>query len=175
MIAIVVDYQHDFIDGELRVPGAYEIMLPIEKICMDADFVIATRDWHSPTHSSFKGNGGIWPAHCIAGSWGATIIPRIERFASVVISKGMDDKKDGYSAVENPHFIPLLRNASVYDADEIVVCGLALDRCVGSTVLDIAEFGFENIIVPSGATRGLDKELVAKTLESFKEYGVHYV
>ena len=91
-----------------------------------------------------------------------------------MISKGINILKPGYSATENPVFIPILASSLRRD-EEIVVCGLALDYCVGSTALGIADYGFENIIVPGNATRGISQETTDLVLRKFKEYGVRYV
>src|ERR1051325_209137 len=121
-IAVVVDMQHDFlVGGALYVHGSEDIMDPIYQICKNSDLVIATRDWHPSDHSSFLENGGPWPKHCVKGTFGAQIYPGVDELADVVISKGMNKDSFGYSAGENPAFIPLLRSVTNSD-DHIVVC-----------------------------------------------------
>ncbi len=177
MILVVVDYQYDFLPhtmtSALPVPGGWDILDEIAKLARKADFVIATRDWHPINHSSFKIFGGQWPVHCVAGSKGAEIAHTIDAYADVVISKGTNILKPGYSATENPAFIPILTSSLRLDK-KIVVCGLALDYCVGLTALGIADHGFENVTVPGNATKGINLKTINLMLLKLEKHGVKY-
>ena len=76
-ILLIVDPQNDFITGSLAVEGAKEKMMKLaEYINGDHpsyDYVCVTMDTHPEDHCSFKENGGIWPTHCVEGTWGAEI------------------------------------------------------------------------------------------------------
>lgn len=73
---LVVDMQNDFVheNGALRVPTAAATVEPIRSLLERARkagaLVIYTQDWHTSDDPEFR----IWPAHCVAGTWGAQII-----------------------------------------------------------------------------------------------------
>lgn len=73
---LIIGVQNDFLPGRsLAVAGGNEIIPLLNRYI--ADFhserlpIFATRDWHPAGHCSFKIEGGLWPAHCIAGTAGA--------------------------------------------------------------------------------------------------------
>jgi len=76
---LVVDMQNDFVheNGALRVPAAAATVEPIRSLLERARkagaLVIYTQDWHSSDDPEFR----IWPAHCVAGTWGAQIISEL--------------------------------------------------------------------------------------------------
>ena len=37
--------------------------------------VVATQDWHPESTPHFAKDGGIWPVHCVADTWGAELHP----------------------------------------------------------------------------------------------------
>ena len=78
---IVVDVQNDFADpdGSLSVAGAATIIprinREIESAQANGALVVATQDWHPPSTPHFAKDGGIWPVHCVADTWGAALSP----------------------------------------------------------------------------------------------------
>src|SRR3989304_5172162 len=40
--------------------------------------VVYTQDWHPPSTPHFAKDGGVWPVHCLAGSWGAALHPALD-------------------------------------------------------------------------------------------------
>jgi nicotinamidase/pyrazinamidase len=81
---IVVDVQNDFADpaGSLSVEGATRV-IPIVNAAIaeirDAHgLVVYTQDWHPETTPHFEKDGGIWPVHCVADTWGAELHPDLE-------------------------------------------------------------------------------------------------
>ena len=153
---VVVDFQNDFAspDGALSVRGGDALAPRINELMRSGayDLVVATRDWHPPDHGSFTAQGGVWPVHCVGGTWGAEFHPAL----SVVgpsVRKGTNGE-DGYSgfSMKDPttgETIPtelegLLRDR---DIDKVVVVGLATDYCVSSTALDAARLGFRTEVL----------------------------
>jgi nicotinamidase/pyrazinamidase len=111
--------------------------------------VVYTQDWHPPTTPHFQKDGGIWPVHCVAGSWGAQFHSALAVLpAGQLVRKGVTGE-DGYSAfsVREPEtgeesatgLDGLLRDHRVR---RVVVVGLATDYCVKETVLDAIRNGF---------------------------------
>jgi nicotinamidase/pyrazinamidase len=152
---IVVDVQNDFADpaGSLSVAGGAAIIPTINaEIAMATSagaLVVATQDWHPESTPHFAKDGGIWPVHCVADSWGSELHPDLELPPDAPrVHKGANGE-DGYSgftmrdpttAQEIPTELDgLLRDRGVED---VVVVGLATDYCVSATALDGARLGY---------------------------------
>jgi nicotinamidase/pyrazinamidase len=163
---IVVDVQNDFADprGSLYVRDA-EAVIPIINEQVDAArtagaFVVYTQDWHPASTPHFKKDGGIWPVHCVKGTWGAQFHPDLE-VVGESLKKGTEGE-DGYSAfsVRDPRsgesaptlLEEMLRERGVR---AVTVCGLATDYCVVETVLDARRLDFSTGVL-SEAIRAVD-------------------
>jgi nicotinamidase-related amidase len=155
---IVVDFQNDFTPGgALGVRDGDAIAGRINELAASGgfDLVVATRDWHPPDHGSFAEQGGIWPAHCVAGSEGAELHPALDgALVDVIVDKGQDRDADGYSGFEATELERVLRER---DIDELVLTGIATDYCVKNTALDALRAGFA-VTVDRDAVRGVDVE-----------------
>ena len=163
---LVVDVQNDFTDpdGSLAVPGGERVVPVIDREIRDAvaagATVVYTQDWHPPVTPHFRSSGGIWPDHCVAGTWGAEFHPDLD-VRGAIVRKGVDGG-DGYSAfsVRDPDtgqtaataLGSLLQQRGV---DRIVVVGLATDYCVVETVLDARRLGLD-VEVLADAVRAVD-------------------
>ena len=153
---IVVDVQRDFLPGgALAVPDGDEVIAPINALAASGGFdaIFATRDWHPPDHLSFTDQGGIWPPHCVAGTDGAQLDPRLatDRI-DVIIDKGSAREGDGYSAFESDELRTLLRTERV---TAVTVTGLATDFCVLNTARDALHEGLL-VTIPRKAVRGIE-------------------
>jgi nicotinamidase/pyrazinamidase len=151
---IVVDVQNDFCaGGALAVPDGDAVVEPINRLEREARFVVATRDWHPPNHTSFRDYGGPWPVHCVQGSAGAELHPRLDRKQiDAVVDAGQAPDLEGYSGFEGTELEQVLRDHNV---NEVHVAGLALDYCVKATALDARRAGFV-VVVHRDATRSID-------------------
>lgn len=158
---IVVDVQNDFADpaGSLYVTGG-ETVVPfvnteIQAATKAGSFVVYTQDWHPPATPHFAKDGGVWPVHCVAGTWGAGLHPDL-LVAGPLLRKGTGGE-DGYSgfAVRNPvsgaetstGLALLLEERGV---TSVVVVGLATDYCVKATALDAAAGGLATTVLADG-------------------------
>jgi nicotinamidase/pyrazinamidase len=151
---IVVDVQNDFCQGgALAVPDGDAVVEPINRLMPRFDLVVATRDWHPPDHRSFVSQGGPWPEHCVQGTPGAELHPRLDRARiDAVVDKGQASDREGYSGFEDTQLEELLRERGV---DTVHVAGLALDYCVRATALDARRAGFD-VVLHRQATRPVD-------------------
>ncbi len=151
---IVVDMQNDFCSGgALEVPDGDAVIEPINRLAEQADFVVATRDWHPPDHGSFAANGGIWPVHCVRDTPGAQFHPDIDQSRiDAVVDAGRTPDREGYSGFEDTELERLLRER---DVTEVHVGGLALDYCVKETALDARRAGFD-VVLHRDATRPVE-------------------
>jgi nicotinamidase/pyrazinamidase len=165
---IVVDMQNDFADpkGSLYVRGGEEVVplvnREIELARGAGATVVYTQDWHPEHTPHFARDGGIWPVHCVQGTWGAEFHPQLE-VEGEVVRKGAGGE-DGYSGFSTRHpetgeerpteLEDLLRRRQIR---KVVVAGLATDYCVKETVIDAAERGFE-VALLSEAVRAVELE-----------------
>jgi nicotinamidase/pyrazinamidase len=150
---LVVDVQNDFADpaGSLAVTDGEAIVPILSAEAWSAiragAFVAYTQDWHPPSTPHFAKDGGIWPVHCVAGTWGSELHPALE-VVGPSIRKGSNGE-DGYSGftMRDPTtglMIPTELEAllRIRGIERVVIGGLATDYCVKATVLDAERLGF---------------------------------
>jgi nicotinamidase/pyrazinamidase len=152
---IVVDVQNDFADpaGSLSVAGGVSVIPVINgEIAMASSagaLVVCSQDWHPESTRHFAKDGGIWPVHCVADTWGAQLHPDLETPGDAPrVRKGVNGE-DGYSAftMRDPstgeetatELDRLLRQRGI---ERVVVVGIATDYCVKATALDAARLGY---------------------------------
>jgi len=182
---LVVDVQNDFADpaGSLFVRGGEEVVSRISDEVQRASaagaFVIYTQDWHPPSTPHFAKDGGIWPVHCVAETWGAELHPALV-VAGPSVRKGSNGEdcysgftmRDPETGEDRPTALEaLLQQCGVM---QVVVSGLATDYCVRGTVLDAVRLGFETVVltdavaavelVPGDADRALGQMAAAGAL-----------
>ena len=143
---IVVDVQNDFCPGgSLAVANGDEVVAPLNKLIKEfldrGEPVFKSRDWHPATAKHFASYGGIWPVHCVQNTPGAEFHKDLSDDPRItIISKGIDESADGYSAFDGTSLAQILHDEGV---TEVWVGGLATDYCVKHTVLDALHQGFE--------------------------------
>jgi nicotinamidase/pyrazinamidase len=168
---IVVDVQNDFCPGgALAVPEGDAVVGPINRLMEEIPFTVATRDWHPQDHGSFAAAGGPWPPHCVQGTEGAQLHPRLHADAiDAVLDKGQGRDDAGYSGFEGTELERLLRE---HDVERVHVTGLALDYCVRATALDARRAGFD-VVMHRDAVRAIgDAEA---TFSELREAGIEVV
>lgn len=167
-VLLIVDFQNDFCPGgALAVTHGDRIAGPLNRLLDGFDLVIATRDWHPPEHGSFSGVDvdperwrgtdppSIWPVHCVQGTSGAELSPKLDRAkVDLVVDKGQEPTSQGYSAFQDTGLGELLRERGV---EHLYVGGLATDYCVKQSVLDARREGFD-VTVVEDAVRGVEVE-----------------
>jgi nicotinamidase/pyrazinamidase len=155
---IVVDPQVDFFPGGALAVASGDDILPAVNgaIAVFSEHklqVYVSRDWHPPGHCSFVGSGGEWPEHCVRGTSGVELHPRLELPAIfVMIHKATTVDLDAYSPFEGTGLAERLRTAGVR---RLFVAGLALDVCVRATCLDAVDAGFDVVLLIE-ATRAVN-------------------
>jgi nicotinamidase/pyrazinamidase len=154
---VVVDLQNDFADpaGSLSVAGGEAVVLrandEVQRAVGAGARVVYTQDWHPPSTPHFAKDGGIWPVHCVADSWGAEFHPALV-LAGPIVRKGSHGE-DGYSgftmrdAAGDDHPTELATILREWGVGRIAICGLATDYCVRATALDAVRLGFETIVL----------------------------
>ncbi|MEQ4575797.1 MAG: bifunctional nicotinamidase/pyrazinamidase [Gammaproteobacteria bacterium] len=166
---VVVDLQPDFMpggalpchEGDAIVPGIARLLSARRYAT-----VVATQDWHPPTHASFASQypgaepfevvelhghpQTLWPDHCVQGTQGAALDRRVDwTVADLILRKGTREQVDSYSAFRENHGPDGTRPATGLAGwlrergiAEVHVCGLARDYCVLWTAQDAVAAGF---------------------------------
>lgn len=181
---LVVDVQNDFADpkGSLSVPGGEDVVAvaneQIRAATAEGALIVYTQDWHPESTPHFEKDGGVWPVHCVAESWGAAFHPDLLVQGSIV-KKGVDGQ-DGYSgfSVRDPESgeTDQTQLASILNARgirRVVIIGLATDYCVVETSLDAIKLGFEAAVLREGVA-GVDRQEgdSERAFERMKDAGV---
>ncbi len=167
---LIVDMLNDFINpkGKLFFERAQDLIAPIvaiRKACKDAAIpVIYNCDSHPEDSKEFE----TWPAHCIAGTWGAQIIDELTPDNDDhVVTK---DALDFFSADEGVKII------SDLDVTQLILVGTATEYCVLHAALSARERGLDVLIVED-AIAGVDINPgdVDRALERMRVAGVNFV
>lgn len=173
---VIVDFQNDFCNpnGTLYVEGAEaakaNIIAYLKSSNPENVSVILTRDWHNVYDHSFKRNGGIWPEHCVAGTWGAEVDKDIievldeKGFNYMYSNKGTCSNIEEYGAFstiyETNEGVVVKNVNDSYETlivDKTVdVCGIAGDYCVYETTKNIKESGLFDVRVLLDCTASID-------------------
>ncbi len=146
---LLVDPQNDFCPGGSLAVADGDAVMPVLNAWATAAQragvpIFVSRDWHPPRTTHFKEYGGVWPAHCVMGTPGADFHPNLRVPPdAVIVSKGMGETEDAYSAVaarddSNTLLGALLKARNV---NHLYIGGLATDYCVKSSALDGLEQG----------------------------------
>ena len=189
---VVVDMLNDFIDGSLACIGGEEAVEETRKFLeknlegegdssveiLDTKPVLFIRDHHPADHSSFKDFGGIWPAHCVAGTRGGEIHEKLLPFVNedLTFDKGCDRAVEQYSGFDgrNPAGQPLGEVLSLMDIKTVYVCGIATEYCVRSTCEDLLKAGFK-VQLLKDCLAYVNEEGHRKALEEMAAEGIELV
>ncbi len=181
---IVVDVQNDFCPGgALAVPDGDHV-IPVVKNWVNTFQaqdrpIIFTGDAHPRDHVSFQERQGLWPAHCVKGTWGAAYHEALEiPHNAFHVEKGFLADVDAYSGFEGLVMGPdgtrtdqslqsLLDSLHVHT---IYLAGLATDYCVKATGLNGLDLGYKVVLI-GDAIRGVnvhpnDSNLAVLVLEA---------
>jgi nicotinamidase/pyrazinamidase len=195
-LLLVVDIQPDFFPGgALGVPQGDAVIAPINALMDRFDHVAATQDWHPAGHASFAssypdrqpfdvidigyGPQTLWPDHCVQGTPGAALDPRLRQEPiELIVRKGFHRGIDSYSAfIENDRATPTGLAGYMRERGfrRVVCAGLALDYCVRWSTEDARRLGFEALAV-ADASRAIDQGgSLAEALAAMRSAGVGVV
>jgi len=176
---IIVDIQNDFCKGgALEVPNGEEIISGINKIIESFHNssmpIFATRDWHPSNHCSFQANGGLWPVHCVQGTYGSEIHSDLMIDDRVtIINKGTEIDKEAYSGFDGTDFADKLRKKNI---SKVIIAGLATDYCINWTTMGALKNRFSTKVI-SDLIKGIDLELgdCERAIAEMKNNGANFI
>lgn len=186
---VVVDMLYDFIDGSLACLNSEEaVRRTLEFIdsqtkgqggedheILDMFPILFIRDHHPADHSSFKEQGGIWPAHCVVGTHGGEIHEDLLPYVSeeLTFDKGCDKTVEQYSGFEGVNCAgqPMGEVLELLDTTDVYVCGIATEYCVRNTCEDLLKVGFK-VHLLKDCIAYVDHDGHLKALEEMAQEGI---
>lgn len=192
-LLLVTDVQLDFCPGgPLAVPDGDGVIAPINALMDRFAHVAATQDWHPAGHVSFASShpGGrpfdsinlaygaqtLWPDHCVQGSPGADLHPRLRHAPmEFILRKGFRRSIDSYSTfLENDRqthtgLAGYLRERGF---NRVVLVGLALDYCIRFSAEDARGMGFDVVVVTDACRAIAAASGLADAMRSMAAAGV---
>ena len=183
--------------NELPVPGGDEIVEELNGQNTKTDYISLSMDVHPPDADweatpnkpqlSIVGLPNVdvrWNRHCVSGTYGCQLLdglPSISEY-NYFVAKGFVHDMHPYSScyhdLDKKISTGLIEWYNQHNITTVIVGGLALNvednpLCVGHTVIDLSNAGFQ-VILNMGAVRGLgSKEGQEKFIEMLKEkYGI---
>ena len=176
---LVVDVQNDFCEGgSLAVAGGSDvagaISAHVRAHAAEYTHVVATRDHHVDPGGHFAEQPDFletWPAHCVAGTDGAELHPRLEREPiEAVFDKG--EHAAAYSGFEGRSDGAALADwLRAHGVDAIDVVGIATDHCVRATALDAVANGLTTRVLLH-LTAGVSEATTEAALDQLRTAGV---
>lgn len=164
-ILIVVDMQHDFIDGALGSPEAMAIVpnvvAKIKEYEANGDAIIYTADTHFEDYMETMEGKKLPVPHCIhaTGGWH---IPE-----DLYIANRPIVHKYSFGSTNLHYYVDAMCRADEIESIEFV--GLCTDICVISNVMIIkAHYPNTKIIVDSSCCAGVTPESHVRALEAMK-------
>jgi nicotinamidase-related amidase len=128
-------------------------LLEQELACGSKVFFIC--DHHDPDDLEFK----MFPAHCVAGTEEAEVIPELTQYEGEIIPKKR------YSAFFG---IPLEEKLKQLKPEKVIVCGVCTDICVMHTVADARNRDYE-VEVPVDCVASFDEKAHHFALEHMEK------
>ena len=165
-VLIVVDMQHDFVDGVLGTPEARAIVdnvkAKIQKYHQNGDRIIFTRDTHTKDYLDTNEGKHLPYIHCVKGTSGWDIVPGLE--------------VPGCEYIDKPSFGWTQWDKCDFADAQIEMIGLCTDICVVSNALILkANFPEIDIIVDASCCAGVTPEFHNAALLTMKMCQINVV
>ncbi|WKE65604.1 nicotinamidase [Gallaecimonas kandeliae] len=191
-----VDAQRTFTPlcpNELPVPGGHQIAAELNAQAALADFRLASKDAHSPRAKWVVASHGemlqplpypdsdlTWVRHAEPGTEGFELVPGLPapRDYDFLVYKGVEADMHPYGAcyhdLGNRISTGVIEWLSAKGVDKVLVGGLALDFCVKTTALQLAEAGFA-VYLNLAACRAISPEGAEAAKAEMQAAGIHLV
>ena len=164
-VLVVVDMQHDFVDGALGSDMARAIVpnvaAKIREYRAKGDLVLYTRDTHQETYLDTQEGHNLPVPHCIEGTEGWQILPELEVGDSPVVNKVT------FGSEKLPEILEKTFPGGSMESIQLV--GLCTDICVISNAMVLKAFFPEvPISVDSACCAGVTPQSHLNALEAMK-------
>ncbi len=177
MDLIIIDCQNDFVDGSLAAPNGPEVVKRIKDFLDNSEEEIRTfysADFHPANHMSFAEQGGPWPPHCVADTFGSAIHELLKESKNPptednLFLKGRDENAEEYSAFEAKNVNEKALKEEI--SDEVYIVGIASEYCVRETAIAFKEIG-KKVIVLKDLLGYINEEDHVKNLKDLEEKGI---
>ncbi len=130
-VLLVIDMQHDFVDGTLGSQEALTIVNPLKERILKAkaenNLVIYTKDTHYDNYLDSQEGLKLPVKHCIKGTFGWEILPNL------LIKNAVIFEKESFGSLELANYLSKLNEKE--KIEEIVLTGLCTDICVISNAM----------------------------------------
>lgn len=191
--AFVVDAQKGFTPicpNELPIPDGDTIVPELLRMIDASDIVVGSKDAHPDnavwiadenqamlTPLNFQHSDLVWNRHCVVGTKGFELLDGLPEPMDFdyFVWKGIERDVHPYGACYHglndflsTGVIEFLKSKHV---DKVIVGGLAYDYCVGTTVKQLVNAGF-NVVLYEPACKGISPEGIDKMREELKDIGV---
>ena len=173
---ILVAIQQDYlVNGAISIPDSESVVAVANQLIARFDLVVATQNWHPPTHRCFAVNHDsrlpfdvieddnsvtmLWPVHCLQGSIGANLATNLDvQYIDQIFQMRTladADSFSGLATLANTNEVQMHEYLQHKDITTLYVLGLPTDYCVKYTVLDALDQGYEVYLVVDGC-RGIN-------------------
>lgn len=191
--AFDVDAQHCFTPvcpDELPVPAGTEIVAELNQQAELAHYRIGSKDAHSPQavwlsdkdHPPLSPIAGEnvdvrWPLHAVPGTKGFTLIEGLPEIMvyDFFVWKGVEPDMHPYGAcyhdLADTKSTGVIEYLLVNKVKTVIVGGLALDYCVKTTALQLADAHFQ-VIVNLAACRGIAEKSIHEAITAMNTAGI---
>lgn len=114
----------------------------------------------------------MWPRHCVQETWGSELHKNLKVHSKArLVHKGCNPDIDSYSAF----FDNMKLNKTILDdiirqedIDDLYICGIATDVCVGSTAFHAQDLGYRTVMVED-ASKGVKEEDIQATFKKIRD------
>lgn len=177
-----IEEGHLIVD-QLNEQASFAAYRVVSKDChpAEAPWIASSADQvMSPVEGDYPNLDIKWPAHCVVGTKGNTLIPGLpsEEDYDFVVEKGIDPVMHPYGAcyhdLSEQQGTGVIEWLKAQQVSQVIVGGLATDYCVKTTVLQLVKAGF-NVIVNLAACRGVADESIKLASEEMQKVGVKLI
>ena len=169
----VIDYQNDFVDGALGVPGAEKLdeKISAKVRAYGKGHVLFTRDTHFENYLDAREGKNLPVVHCVKGTQGWEVYGETAKALSEVEAPGIDKLVFGMDVTD-----PATAAVLPEKADEIELVGLVSNICVVSNAVVLqSKYPEATILVDAECTDSFDKSLHEKVLDVLAGFQVKVI
>lgn len=175
-LLVVVDYQHDFVEGALGFPKAKTledgIYNKVNEYIANGDKVVFTYDTHDENYLETREGKNLPIPHCIFRTKGHKLYGKLKEFVREKDTEHIYKKSFGISPYDIHHIIRKL-NPNI---DTIEIIGIVTNMCViSNAVMFQSEYINSEIIVDASLCAGFNEDLHEKALDVLESIHINVI